>query len=222
MNAEPVTSACGELLAARRHVVLGVSPFNSYFSEARIAALIRWAAGTFERFSIYVPDGPSRYTLEALGCAPAKARKKAARQARWLFNKIRRALGENGFSVDAFSEIVLCSQMIDDNRAYRVLCDEVETRFAADAAFRSGCLETTRWVLEGHLESGMEATPEMLESAVRHFKAELPLFMDSAAIAGVASSVFAYHQCPDFLRSLYETRDAGLRPNQGFVIVRDG
>lgn len=222
MNAEPLTSACAELLAARRHVVLGVSPFNSYFSEARIAALIRWAAGDFERFSIYVPDGPSRYTLEALGCAPAKARKKAGRQARWLFNKIRRALGENGFCEDAFSEIVLCSQTLEDNRAYNAALDEVETRFHGDAGFRRGCLQTTRWVLESHLEDGTEATQEMLESAVRYFKAELPLFMDSAAIAGVESSLFAYHQCPDFLRSLYETRRAGLRAKQGFVIVRDG
>lgn len=77
MKEEPVTRACAEILHAREHAVIGVSPFNSYFSEGNIASLIAWAKANFRAFHIYLPDGPSQFTLEALGYRESNARKKA-------------------------------------------------------------------------------------------------------------------------------------------------
>ena len=43
MLANPVTLRCSELFDSRTHAVIGISPFNSYFSEIRISELARWA-----------------------------------------------------------------------------------------------------------------------------------------------------------------------------------
>jgi len=220
MKEEPVTDACAAILNAREHAVIGVSPFNSHFTEERIAELICWAKANFRAFHIYVPDGPSQFTLEALGYSENKARKKATRQSRWLLNKIRRALSVAGIEEAAAEQLILCSKTLDHDSTYCRLAQEVDAICANDVSFHEGCVETSRWVLNGQAGDPQEVTREMLESAVRYLKAELPLFMDSPAIVGASSSVFAYHQCPPFLEELFQTRRGEIvSEGQGFVKV---
>lgn len=220
MKEEPVTHVCAEILSAREHAVIGVSPFNSYFSEQKITALIAWAKENFGAFHVYVPDGPSRFTLEALGYPEGKARKKANRQGRWLLNKIRRGLDAAGINENAVDDLILCSKTLDDHHAYVRLLADVESVCDRDIKFREGCIETSRWVLNGQVDEVEEVTHDMLASAVRYFKAELPLFMNSPALVGVNSSVFVYHQCPPFLEELLNTKRGGfINERQGFVKV---
>lgn len=220
MKEEPVTADCAAILRAREHVVIGVSPFNSYFTEEKIADLINWAKEKFRAFHIYVPDGPSQFTLEALGYPENKARKKASRQGRWLLNKIRRALSVAGLEDAAAEQLILCSKSLEHDEAYRRLSQEVDAICAAESSFYEGCVETSRWVLNGQAGGPGEVTREMLESAVRYFKAELPLFMNSPAIVGAPSSVFSYHQCPPFLEPLFQTRRGEIvSERQGFVKI---
>lgn len=220
MKEEPVTRRCAEILRARTHAVIGVSPFNSYFSEERIAALAAWAQRSFASFHVYVPDGPSQYTLEALGYPETRARKKAKRQGRWLLNKIRRALAAAGVEESAIDGLILCSKTLEGCQTYRSLLRDVEDTCARDAAFLNGCYDTSRWVLNGQADAFEDITHDMLVSAVRYFQAELPLFMNSPKLAGVNSSVFVYHQCPPFLEQLLQTRRGDvIDENQGFVKV---
>ena len=220
MKEEPVTADCAAILRAREHVVVGVSPFNSYFTEEKIAELINWAKENFRAFHLYVPDGPSRFTLEALGYSENRARKKASRQSRWLLNKIRRALCVAGIEEAEAEHLILCSKRLDYDDTYCRLAKEVNTICASDASFYEGCIETSRWVLNGQAGDPDEVTREMLESAVRYLKAELPLFMNSPAIVGAPSSVFDYHQCPPFLEELFQTRRGEIaNQRQGFVKV---
>lgn len=220
MKEEPVTTDCAAIMRAREHVVVGVSPFNSYFTEEKIAELINWAKENFRAFHLYVPDGPSRFTLEALGYPESKARKKASRQGRWLLNKIRRALCAVGIEEAEAEQLILCSKTLDHDDAYRRLVEKVDAICVSDASFHEGCVETSRWVLNGQAGNPDEVTREMLESAVRYLKAELPLFMNSPAIVDATSSVFAYHQCPPFLEELFQTqRGEIVNQRQGFVKV---
>jgi len=220
MKEEPVTRTCAEVLRAREHAVIGVSPFNSYFSEEKIASLIVWAKANFRAFHIYVPDGPSQFTLEALGCPENKARKKANRQSRWLLNKIRRALCAAGVDESEADQSILCSKTLDHQDAYCRLVNQVDAICAYDLSFHEGCVETSRWVLNGQAGDPLDVTREMLESAVRYLKAELPLFINSPAIVGATSSVFVYHQCPPFLEDLFQTRRGDIvSGRQGFVKV---
>ena len=223
MKEKPVTPGCVDILAARDHAVIGISPFNSYFSEEKIAALIAWAKANFNAFHIYVPDGPSRFTLEAIGYKEARARKKARRQARWLFNKIRRGLAAAECDPDAFDDLVLCSASLDENHVYRQLLRDVDTFCSDDPGFHQGCKASSQWVLSGHVAHPDEITPHMLEHAVLYFKAELPLFMNSPRLVDVRSSVFVYHQCPGFLETLlHDKRGEIISADQGFVVVTDG
>ncbi len=220
MKEEPVTHACAGLLSMREHVVVGISPFNSYFSEEKIKDLVSWAKETFSAFHVYVPDGPAVYTLQATGYSEAQARKKAARQGRWLCNKIARAMSDLGIGACEQTAAVLNSNRLDADPAYQRLHDEAWRLYDTDGWFREGCLQSSRWVLDGKIGDPDELTSGALEDAVRYFLAELPLFIDSAGITGARSSVFAYHQCPAFLAALLQDRRGEIiSARQGFVKV---
>ncbi|CAM5590921.1 MULTISPECIES: tRNA-dependent cyclodipeptide synthase [Alphaproteobacteria] len=219
MLANPVTLRCSELFDSRTHAVIGISPFNSYFSEMRISELARWARRNFTAFHFYVPDRPAALTLEALGYSPARAEKKARRQANYLENKIARALSTVE-AEDELSTILLNGRVLDEHNNYSAGHARYQDLFASDPEFREGCLESAAWVLEKHPDRKGPLTPTAIEMGARYFLAEVPFFLDTPYILGVQHSVFCYHQCPAFLRKLLETqRGAIASPNQGFIEV---
>ncbi|ONI78157.1 tRNA-dependent cyclodipeptide synthase [Actinosynnema sp. ALI-1.44] len=214
----PLTEHCAAPLRSGRHVCIGVSPFNSYFTPERIAALAHWASREFERFHFFVPDRAAVHTLEALGYEPARARRKASRQGQYVLNKICRALRDVG--VNDPCEHVLDGAALAYNAHYQGLLRDAHDRFATDEKFGAHCLDATHWVLDRRLPPGRTPTDAQLRCAVLYFLAELPMFIDTPAIAGVDSSVFAYHQRVAFLERLY-ARELTWQPHpgQGFVVL---
>lgn len=217
-SVQPLTTRCRAIAEGGEHACVGISPFNSYFTAERIAALAQWALGSFGSVHFYVPDGPAAYTLEAVGYTPERAAHKARRQGRWLGNKLRRTLSDLG-APDP-DKLVLDSASLATNTAYQRLHTEVCGQFAGDPEFATACLSTSGWVLGQRLPDGASPTVEQTRAAVRYLLAELPLFTDTAAIAGVAESVFCYHQQVPFLEALYRHRLTWKPvPRQGFLVV---
>ncbi len=216
----PVTPNCRNRFVEREHVCFGISPFNSYFSEQRIQALAAWGLKNFERVDFFMPDGPSAFTLEALGCDPEKADWKARRQGRYLKNKIIRALSNLGVQHTAADAAILNWDRLCESESYTVLHKQVVDHYNIDAGFHEACLEASRWVLEKRVADTAQLTKETLVSAVRYLLAEIPLFIDCASIVGVPGSVFAYHQCPDFIVQLLEgIYPVQVSPKQGFIVI---
>lgn len=218
MAVTPLSGRCVEVVERAEHVCFGISPFNSYFSTARIRELAAWGLERFERVDFFVPDAPSAFTFEALGYAPEKAAWKARRQGQYTRNKIDTALGSLGLA-DA-DKRVLGWPELEGNTAFGRLHASGLRRYAEDADFRDACREATGWVLAGKLRGGQEPGEEQVEHAVRYFLAELPLFIDTPAIVGTGTSVFCYHQPPAVLRRLYGG-ELSWRPaaGQGFAVV---
>ena len=215
----PLTEHCAGPLRSGRHVCVGVSPFNSYFSVERITALARWAIAEFQSFHFFIPDQAAAFTLEALGYDPLRARAKARRQGQYVVNKVCRALWNVG--VLRPEAHVLDGATLAENPFYQRLLMNAHELFDRDEVFAGHCLDATRWVLDRKLPDGEVPSEAQLRSAVRYFLSELPLFVDTPAIAGVDSSVFAYHQRVKFLEMLY-ARELTWRPRsgQGFVLLR--
>jgi cyclo(L-tyrosyl-L-tyrosyl) synthase len=153
-----------------------------------------------------------------LGYAPEKAAWKARRQGQYTRNKIVTALGSLGVA-DAYKRVLGWTEL-EGNTAFGRLHASGLRRYDEDAAFRDACREVTGWVLAGKLPAGQAPDEEQVEHAVRYFLAELPLFIDTAAIVGADTSVFCYHQPPAVLCRLYGG-ELSWRPaaGQGFAVV---
>ncbi len=220
MFATPITDRCGDALARRAHALIGISPFNSYFSLGRIRDLARWGLAEFDRVHLFVPDLPAAFTLRAAGYGAKQAARKARRQANYVGNKIRSALGAAGLDQAEIDETVLDWQRLEGLDAYQLRYASCRARFQSDMDFRAGCLDSARWVLERR--SGREAlTERALHLAAQYFLTEIPFFADTVGIVEQPASVFCYHQCPQFVRDLLDGRYGGiLSPNQGFAVVR--
>ncbi|GAA2133056.1 hypothetical protein GCM10009760_08810 [Kitasatospora kazusensis] len=216
--ATPLTTGCARLAARRAHACIGISPFNGYFHAERIAALARWAVSAFDAVHFFIPDSLAAHTLEAVGYPPERAVWKARRQGQHLQNKVVAAL--SALAVPAPERLVLTSSALLGNPRYTELLEAAGTLFERDPGFRAACLQAADWVLERRLPPGGAATAAQRRTACRYLLGELPLFLDTPGIAGVAESVFCYHQTPVFLRRLFH-RELACRPvpGQGYLQV---
>lgn len=200
------------------HACLGISPFNSYFSESTIKNLADWADKNFDSFNIFIPDKPTVYTLNALGYSIEKSVKQSNKQCRYLKNKIKRALQSIGKSEDEVEAIILDGEKLDNNERFRSSYDKIIWNFENDSFFRANCMEASKWVLEAKVRDSSQLTENALQTAVKYFLYEIPIFIDAANIIGKDSSLFCYHQAPSFLEKMYECEfDLKPQPNQGFA-----
>lgn len=216
MQIQFISDTCQRSFENKELAVIGISPFNSYFSEERIAYLYRWAIAHFETVRFYLPDGPTVYTLRAIGYDEAKARKKARRQCNYLHNKIRRVLGNQ----DLESTIVN-SSWLANSQTYQERLEFCQSLFDTDEQFKEGCLNSSRWVLSHYVDKETKLDPDALAIAVKYFLSELPLFIWSADILNTGSASFCYHNCPGFLRQLFADRAFDLVDERhGFAVIK--
>lgn len=199
---------------------LGISPFNSYFKRARIAELTRWAAEEFSEVQFHLPDTPSEYTLRAMGFPEDKARRRAHENGLKMRNRIRDAVNSTG--LDGPYERILDWRFLSTNPAFLDLHKRTRYLFDTDPPFRALCLDTTREVLRHRLPDGIEPDQHQCEIAVEYFLADIPLLIDTPAIAGTPSSLYAYHRTIPFIEALHN-RELPLHPHptQGYLIVSE-
>ena len=216
----PVTERCRQIAKESKHICFGISPFNSYYSEARIKALAAWGIKNYESMHFFVPDVPSAYTFEALGYTPEKSAWKARRQCQYLFNKITKSLEALGFGSESSSEMIVGWHKLNKNDVYLNFYQQAVDLYENDCEFRLACNKASLWVLESKIPYGVEINEAILQSGVRYLFSEIPLFVNSAGIFSEEASVFSYHQPVSFIQDLFE-RKISMKPseNQGFLIV---
>ena len=216
----PVTSRCRAISTESKHICFGISPFNSYYSEARIKTLAEWGMKYFSSMHFFVPDIPSAYTFEALGYTAEKSAWKARRQCQYLFNKISKSLDALGFNAAQINEMIVGWNRLNENEVYLKLHQEAILLYETDPYFKSACNEASLWVLEKKIPMGVEINEQILNSGVKYLLSEIPLFINSTGIFSEKFSVFSYHQPVAFIKELFEKKLSLLpHDNQGFLIV---
>jgi cyclo(L-tyrosyl-L-tyrosyl) synthase len=214
---EPLTENCREILAQGDHVLIGISPGNSYFSEARITELLRWASATFRRIDVVIPDSAEVQTWRALGYADDEARRRARSKAARVRNRAARAWALVGGPAPG-SGVRLLSEIATLPR-YQELLRKSEEAAARDGELRSSYLRLGGQALRAY-RHGAEPTPAQAEIAMGYLIAETPLLLDTPGLLNVPSSLAVYHHRLEFLDLIFQGRST-LRPNerQGFLLA---
>ncbi len=211
---QPLTDSCDKIHLRKEHICLGISPFNSLFSEEYLVELVRHCVLSFKTFHIFLPDEPTIFTLQALGYSEDESRKKMRKQINWLRNKISKALSANDVNPEA--NLILDWSQLSKNKIYLNELGKVRCLFDQDSQFRAVCMEGSRWVLQNKLPES-EVTETKLLTAAHYLMAELPLFAKTNEILGIESSLFCYHQSIELLEMLYSHRLSYLpSAGQGF------
>ncbi|MGE2818229.1 tRNA-dependent cyclodipeptide synthase [Mycobacterium heidelbergense] len=218
--ARPCTAHCGEILQRRDHVLVGLSPGNSYFSVDRITRMAQWACTHFNGMHFFTWEEPHAWSLYAVGLPWEKAKKHANKNYRNVLNKARKALWAAGIE-DPDSRILTWPKL-KKIPAYRELRGNVYELFDRDAGFRDSCLTETRRYLAAQPLLGDLSFEARTTIAVRYYLEEIPLFVDTPRLVGANSSVYCYHQLSPFRQQLYQHKlSVKPAPGQACVTLED-
>lgn len=192
---------CEQIVALREHVLLGISPFNSYYSEENVRGLLDWVRYTFSSFHIFIPDTLPIYTFVALGYDEQKAEKKTKKQVSYLMNKIYRALSQVGFSAEESQRKIISVSAMELNEQYIKLRQFCYDLYESDIEFQNECNKCIDFILS--YQNAIICNPERYKIAIRYLLDEMPFFIDTPSILGISTSMFIYHQIPNFIDYLY-------------------
>lgn len=214
-NCTSVSLSSSKNLDRGEHVVLGISPFNSYFTAQTIYNSIIWAYNNFKEINIFIPDRLPVHTFLACGYSLDQAEKKVRRQTNYLINKIDKALQLIANEKPKLQKSLILIDDLDINEEYGNVLFEIYEKYKKDACFKNFCLEATKSVTSENKGFIMN-----LDIAVNYFLRELPLLVNSPNIFNVNYSTFVYHKYPPLLKKFYNDNAFGLiANNQGFCCV---
>ncbi|MFF1907067.1 tRNA-dependent cyclodipeptide synthase [Kitasatospora sp. NPDC058218] len=217
-EAFPFSGRCREIWRRGEHLLIGVSPGNSYFSHRRIAELIGWGLEFFERIDIVQADLHVEAQYESFGYTPEHARRRADKEIKATARRIARGVEEagprDGVRTHALSEFT-------GHPAYRRLHRQAVEALRGDREFRAAAEAMARGFLAARLDEGLAPNEPQLAAGLRYIAAELPFFLDTPALLGVPSSVSCYHLRLPLTPVLFG-REEGLRaaPGQAYAVVR--
>lgn len=205
-----------EFAPLNEHVLIGVSPFNRYFSQENLEKIISWGLNNFKHMHIFLPDEIYTYTFLALGYSPERARKKTRRQDCYLKNKVVKALINNDIAECNTENYIVLLSHLRNNQNYVEIYHNCLDLFEYDEFFRQGCLATSKWIIDHKNISQTFLSEDMINTAVKYFLAELPLFLNTPKILDTPSSVFMYSDIPEFLKNIYKQK-LYAAPKQAFL-----
>ncbi|GAA1948475.1 hypothetical protein GCM10009738_22320 [Kitasatospora viridis] len=216
-QAVPFSDRCRRLWGDGDHLLIGVSPGNSYFSAGRIAELVRWARESFDRVDVVHADLHVAAQFEAAGYTAEHAERRAAKEVKATARRIRSGVEQAGRSG------VHCHPLsaFTGDPAYRRLRATVDLALEGDAELAAAAEGMARSFLAARLTPDHRPTPTQLAAGLDYIAAELPFFLDTPALLGVRSSISCYHlELP--LTPVLFGRAHGLRaqPRQGYAVVR--
>lgn len=199
------------------HAIIGISPFNSYFSEQNITKLISWSLKTFAQFTVFIPNGWSFYTLVGQGYTESEAIKKTKKHDLKLRNKVIRAFNNNYIPKEKAEGYILTAQELDRNDAYKRIYDECLDRFNTDISFREMCLSTSKKIIS---KTNKNICDELLHFAANYVINEMPLFTKTPDFLIVPSSFMVYHNVSELTKYIYDNKQSLCLTNQGYIVAK--
>ncbi|MEV2261716.1 tRNA-dependent cyclodipeptide synthase [Streptomyces anulatus] len=172
-------------------LVLGLSPFNSFYSTQTVADLCQSAARSFSDVHVVLPGAPeSALRYISAGKAPRHAVQRSKRVIHNMRNVARRTLAECGMP-DTDARVHVMTRFASHPR-YQKSRARIESAYRTQRPMREAVHAMTRTALATSLDS--DPTPAQIESNTRYIFAEAPLLLDAASMLARPSTLFVYHR----------------------------
>ena len=192
------------------HILIGISPLNSYYSEERIYQLLNTISSFgFQKMTIFAADGISIYNYLAYGYDEKKAYQKTKHLDNILRNKILRCL--NRLEIDINNLFILEKFKATDD-TYKMLHQYFENIILKDKIFQNIIFDMIRNIRLPITEY----LPLNEQISLKYFLAEMPFLLNSSQLFNVDSSILVYHQIPFFVNYLFNEKKIASK-NQGFM-----
>ncbi|MYT82326.1 tRNA-dependent cyclodipeptide synthase [Streptomyces sp. SID8364] len=172
-------------------LVLGLSPFNSFYSTQTVADLCQSAARSFSDVHVVLPGAPeSALRYISAGKAPRHAVQRSKRVIHNMRNVARRTLADCGVP-DTDARVHVMTRFAS-HPGYQKSRARIERAYRTEPPMREAVHAMTRTALATSLDS--EPTPAQIERNTRYIFAEAPLLLDAAGMLARPSTLFVYHR----------------------------
>nr|WP_275064718.1 tRNA-dependent cyclodipeptide synthase [Bartonella sp. AU55XJBT] len=182
---------CSRLIAMKQHLMIGISPFNSRFSEKYITELIYWSAKKFKDIDVLLPDVESAMLLVLASGAPkAKAERKTKRE----LNRIRRIL----CNIQDFNNLEKSFRILDfsqykQNENYKILKSKATDLYKKSLKFNELCRKMSIQAV-GNRAKSVGLSTEEINISVEYIFNEIPFYINTPSLLNRESSVLPYHR----------------------------
>lgn len=190
--------------------MVGLSPFNKFYSTRNIETVIGWAARRFSRVEVLLPGYEVAFGSIAAGRTAHDAVRRTRRTIRGMRAVARRALERTTPQAD--QRIYTWTQLADQQR-YCELRTTVERVYHTSNELRQLCIGTARDYLIGAL--GHEPTPEQIELNLGYVRAELPFVIDVPGIMHTDAAMLLYNRNWPLQDALWAGAVPELAPTEG-------
>ncbi|MGX1778594.1 tRNA-dependent cyclodipeptide synthase [Nocardia brasiliensis] len=185
-------------------VMLGASPFNSFYRPATVEALVDWAVPRFRHVYVLLPGPEAAQRFIVAGMEPRQAVCKTIAAVHQRRRAAHTALIRAGCSDP--DRYVLVWSRLAGNARYRILRAHVEDAYRTVPRVQDLIRSMVTTVLTH--TAGAPLSQSAIERNLPYVFAEAPLLIDAPGVLGHQHVLFAYHQ-PVPLHDLLST---GLVP----------
>lgn len=194
-----------QIFKKKEHVLIGISPFNSYYSRAKIEQILIWVLEQgFKDFHFFLADEIYHYNFLMMGYSMEKAQHETKKQDRYLYNKVMQNLEKYG--VD--EEKIIKYTDFKIQKKYQDKYIEYKQKLKHSLSFQK--------ILEQTISNLNFKTSHLILTDDYIF-AELPFILDTPALFNVQSSCFVYHQNNDLYTYLFAQKNQTKM--QGFIAL---
>jgi cyclo(L-tyrosyl-L-tyrosyl) synthase len=197
--------------ARRDHALIGMSPFQSFYTEERIYQWVTFAKENFRQYHFFLSDELFYLNFIDRGYSEKEAWHETRKQDRYLYNKTIRALQRAGI-LEPEKKILRYADF-KDTALYQNYYQKYRGSLLMDADFQKVGL-----AMLSTLQFKQAPLQLDVNTCFNYFIAELPFLLHSAEFAGTASSCFIYRENNAFLSYIFSEKHL-QEPNQGFVAV---
>jgi cyclo(L-tyrosyl-L-tyrosyl) synthase len=185
--------------------IIGMSLWNSYFSEENIGWIVDVAQEKFEAVKIMIPDYPTRYTYRALW----KRNIEWEISKKWnaLRNRIKRVLGDN-------TDVIDWKEYINSHPSYIRAVRELLQLTKQNEGFRRALEDTTKEVLV----SKVEIDSKKIQIGTKFLICELAFLISAKEILGTEVT-YVYHRPWKIFTDLISGKFDGKERDIDFKII---
>lgn len=188
---------CSRLIAMKQHLMIGISPFNSRFSEKYVTDLICWGAKKFNAIDVLLPDIESAMLLIlASGSNKTKAEKKTKRE----LDRIKRIL----HNIQSYNNLDKSFRILDfsqykQKENYKILKSKAIDLYKKNPKFSELCTKMST-IAVGHRAKSMGLSTEEIKSlettniSIEYIFNEIPFYINTPSLLNIDNSVLAYHR----------------------------
>lgn len=174
---------------------LGVSLYNSYFTEDRITRLLKHVASLERKIYLVIVDLPVAHNLRAIGKDNSYSKRKIQQHGNNMINRCKRAIQVSGVGAT-----IVSWETVASSNVYKVGVERFQKLYEEDAKFRQEARKVTSAVLFNKL--GVRANEQQIDVATSFILEELAFCCWGDEILCEDNLVNVYHSEIEILTGL--------------------